>query len=41
MNLVAGQDKDVDIENALEDTGQGEGSWGEVRVASTYVHDQM
>ena len=41
MNLVAGQNKDVDIENGLEDTEWGGGSWGEVRVASTYIHYQM
>ena len=30
--------KDIDIENGLEDMAGGGGSWGEVRVASTYIH---
>ena len=41
MNLVAGQNKKVDIENGLEDTGGGGGSWVKVRVAWTYIHYQM
>ena len=39
MNLE-GRNKDVEIENGLEDAGGG-GSGGEVRVASTYIHYQM
>ena len=41
MNLVAGHNKDTDIENGLEDT-VGEGKLGRSeRVAWTYIHYQM
>ena len=42
MNLVAGQNKDADVENGLEDTGSGKGKLGRSeRVAWTYIHYQM
>ena len=39
--VAKGRNKDVDIENGVEDTGWGGGSWGKVRVTSTYIHYQM
>ena len=41
-NLGAGQDKDTDVENGLEDMGRGKGKLGRSeRVAWTYIHYQM
>ena len=37
MNLVTGRNKEVDIENRLEDMGWA----GKVRVAPTYTHYRM
>ena len=38
-NLDAGQNKDADIENGLEDTGREKGKLGRSeRVALTYIH---
>ena len=36
-----GKNKDVDLENGLEDMGWGGGSWGKVRVSLTYIRYQM
>ena len=42
MNLVAGQNKNADVENGLEDTVRGKGKLGRSeRVALTYIHYQM
>ena len=41
-NLGAGQNKDADVENGLEDTGMGKGKLERTeRVAWTYIHYQM
>ena len=42
MNLGAGQEKDTDVENGLEDMGKGKGKLGQSEsVALTYIHYQM
>ena len=41
-NLGAGQNKDTDVENGLEDTGKEKGKLGRSeRVALTHIHYQM
>ena len=41
-NLGQDRNKDADVENGLEDTGQGKGKpGGSERVAWTYIHYQM
>ena len=41
-NLGQDRNKDADVENGLEDTGQGKGKpGGSERVARTYIHYQM
>ena len=41
-NLGTGQNKDVDVENGLEDTGRGKRNLGRSeRVSWTYIHYQM
>ena len=41
-NLGAGKNKDVDVENGLDDMGRGKGKLGQSeRVAWTYIYYQM
>ena len=41
MNLGAGQNKDKDVENGLEDTGRGKGKLGRSeRITLTYIQYQ-
>ena len=41
MNPGQDRNKEADVENELEDTGNGKCKLGQERVALTYIHCQM